>query len=379
MGRLALREQAIQNGSTPKEATWIARNALDFGQGGTLTKAADKGIPYLNAGVQAGRGLMREFRDHPARASFKAAQVAAVAAGLAYWNRERNKEAWESISDREKEQNWIVTTPFQKDGKWMYFRVPKDQGARIFASIAETLTEKAQGVDVNTDKIRMAASDISPVGVSSVPPIYSALAGYKYNKDFWRNQDIWQGRDVPPASEFTADTPPAYVQLGELTGLSPERTQSAVSKLIPANPYTSLMGEAWNIVAPDDKKLNQSMAEHISKLPFARRVVRFTTPTEIDRDDENKAKRLGVETEGKTPRVAKAEVRQAERMDNATRQRNDVEQDRIIARMKSGDADESDMREFMASITDRNEKDRLEARQKKRSPSSPRPIYAPVN
>ena len=56
--RLALRNRALANGKPPHEATWVARNYLDFAQGGWAIKAVDSGIPYLNASVQATRGSL---------------------------------------------------------------------------------------------------------------------------------------------------------------------------------------------------------------------------------------------------------------------------------------------------------------------------------
>lgn len=377
MGRMALREQAIRNGKTPRQATWAARDALDFSQGGSFVKMADKGIPYLNAAVQAGRGLFRQFKTSPALATFKAAQIMGVASALAYWNRERNKDAWESISVREKESNWIITTPFTyKDTggnkRHLYFRIPKDQGARVFSAIGETLTEKAHGQEVDGQQIRMAAGDISPVGVrSSLPPTISALLGYATNKDFWRNEDIWKGRKVPPAQEFTADTPPAYVQLGEATGISPERTKYAVSRVIPYNPWTAIMGEAWNVVSPDDDAVNKIMAQRITELPFARRIVRLTAPLEIDREDRNAAKRMGVKTEEngapRPPRAILKDLKAAELTINSERQKNDVAQDKLLAKIKSGAADDADMREWMRGFDSIDERDRLRQRYREKT------------
>ncbi|KKL67441.1 hypothetical protein LCGC14_2134950, partial [marine sediment metagenome] len=63
--RLALRERAIINKKSPQEATWIARNYLDFAQGGSFIKAADAGIPYLSAAVQGTRGIIRAAAEKP--------------------------------------------------------------------------------------------------------------------------------------------------------------------------------------------------------------------------------------------------------------------------------------------------------------------------
>jgi hypothetical protein len=90
--RLALRERALRQGKSPHEATWIARNYLDFSQGGNVMKALDTGLPYLNAGVQGTRGIFRALADRPYQTLWKFAQLAALASGLYVANRYFNKE-----------------------------------------------------------------------------------------------------------------------------------------------------------------------------------------------------------------------------------------------------------------------------------------------
>ena len=110
--RLALRDQAMRNGLTSTEATWEARNYLDFSQGGSYTKALDSGIPYLSASVQGSRGVFRAAARNPKLFTYKVAQIGTLATGLYLANKHINPEAWEQISDRDKVSNWIITTPF---------------------------------------------------------------------------------------------------------------------------------------------------------------------------------------------------------------------------------------------------------------------------
>jgi hypothetical protein len=68
--RLAIRERALRRGKDGKEATFAARDYMDFGQGGTIVKALDNAIPYLSAGVQGMRGFWRALKDNPAEGIF---------------------------------------------------------------------------------------------------------------------------------------------------------------------------------------------------------------------------------------------------------------------------------------------------------------------
>ena len=94
--RLALRERAMKNGATPEEATWIARNYIDFAKGGAATKYADQAVPYLNAAVQGTRGTLRAFKTDPKTASFKAAQLITLGFLHEMFTSMMNQEAHES-------------------------------------------------------------------------------------------------------------------------------------------------------------------------------------------------------------------------------------------------------------------------------------------
>ncbi|GAH76789.1 unnamed protein product, partial [marine sediment metagenome] len=93
--RLALRQRALRGGASPHEATWIARNYLDFNQGGSFMKAIDIGLPYVNAGVQGTRGIFRSLADRPVDTLWKFAQLGALASGLFLAIRYGNKEVKE--------------------------------------------------------------------------------------------------------------------------------------------------------------------------------------------------------------------------------------------------------------------------------------------
>lgn len=109
--RMALRERALKNGRTAEEATWIARHYLDFAQGGNISKALDVGMPYLNAGIQGTRAMFRAAKESPGVFMYKMAQLMTLSSGLYYANMAVNPEAWRQTSDRDKETNFIVTTP----------------------------------------------------------------------------------------------------------------------------------------------------------------------------------------------------------------------------------------------------------------------------
>lgn len=308
--RLALRERAIINGKSPQEATWIARNYLDFAQGGSFAKAADAGIPYLNAAIQGTRGIVRAAVAERGKGIlgtrvsgvflYKVAQIGALATYLYLENSKNNPEAWDQISDRQKVSNWIITTPFYKideNGRkrYKYIAIAKDQGQRVFASIFEALTERSVEGKMPRKQVLASIADFLPLVPTQVlPPTLEAIMGYAMNKDFWYREDIWRGPKVEPSEEFWAGTHPFFVQFGKVTRTSPIRMQYALGNIFTRrNIYSDLAGAGWKTItgALDDEQ-QVAVLEQIKDVPFARRMFKETNPMYEDVED---LERLSIE------------------------------------------------------------------------------------
>jgi len=237
--------------------------------------------------VQGGRGIVRAAARNPKVFSYKVAQVGVLASALYLTNKHTNPECWEQISEREKVNNWIITTPFSftdKDGnvKYYYFKIAKDQGQRIFATLFENLMAKYEGEEINTDQISQAMQDAIPIiPTDLLPPTIDAIMGYSANKDFWRKKDIWKGPKVKPKEEYTRYTHPSFVGAGEITGLSPERTKYALGQFFTqGNIYTSLAGYAWKQILDElpEREKNMVTEEILLNKPFVRRIINETDP-----------------------------------------------------------------------------------------------------
>lgn len=300
--RLALREQAIKNGKTPQEATVIAREYLDFAQGGSLIKALDNAVPYLNASVQGTRSVVEAAVDDPATFSIKAAQLITMGAALALTAVKFRRKEWDEISDREKVGRWNFPLGYSYKNKYgeenhVYLSIPKDQSSRIFATIGETIIERLQGsIDGETawHRIRMAFDDMSPIDtIGMLPPTLSALIGYALNINFWKEDKIWKGREVSPYKEvYEGRTPEFYADLAKGLNkigveLSPERMHQSLQQVMPRSLLTSLMGGAYEGVTAalskeDKQKLDKMTYDHWSKLPGVRKYFRATYPSKTD-------------------------------------------------------------------------------------------------
>jgi hypothetical protein len=295
--RIALRERAMRNGLSPREATWQARHYLDFSQGGNIAKAFDNAMPYLNAGIQGTRSIFRYAAAEPGQFAYKMGQLGAVSMGLYMANYMTNRETWEAISDRDKEANFIITTPFSytdKEGQLRryYVKIPKDQGQRAFCTLFEGLMEAYYEEKVPGKRMAMALGEF--VGMGSMPPALSALLAYAGNKDSWNWQDVWRGpKDIEPGEEYTADTHPLAVAAGQITNLSPERGSKALGAIMPPNnAWVGLVGGGLRAITDsfNPKMETETLEQMLMSNPSIRRFLSATSEINRYRSDIDQAK-----------------------------------------------------------------------------------------
>lgn len=238
--RVALRERALRNGKSAEEATFIARNYMDFNQGGNVAKALDVGLPYLNAGIVGTRSVLRAAKESPATFAYKMAQLGVLASGLYFANMSVNPEVYKNVLDRDKEGNFIITTPLSytdSDGipRDAFIKIPKSQGQRVITTFFEAALAKIYEGKYPTQQMVQAIADFA--NSSFIPPSVAATLAYFGNYDAWTMDQVWKGSKVPASSEYNTDTNPLSVGLGQATGTSPMRIEAAFNKLVPSNNF----------------------------------------------------------------------------------------------------------------------------------------------
>jgi len=277
-------EEARKNKDITREATFAARDYMDFGQGGGITKAADNAMPYLSAAVQGTRGLWRTAIDNPALFSYKVAQVGAATTLLYAAMRNHAPKTTEALQGSVAMQN---NEDEKGQERFIYFKIPLDPSQKFFKTFFEGAYDKYAGYEVDVERITNNLLEQSPVGVTSLPPTVSGGLGYMYNKDFWLNEDIWKKTDRPfdwPASKeeyIPGVTPEAFVGFGKLTGVSPERAQYAVEELTTSGTLWSyLMGKGYDALFADvpKEKKEQHIAMTLSEMPIVKRFIGVTNP-----------------------------------------------------------------------------------------------------
>jgi hypothetical protein len=326
--RLAIRDRVIRNRAKEKgisfeeaskdkditrEATFVARDYMDFGQGGGIAKALDNAIPYLNAGIQGTRGLFRAFKPGSGTAlssTYKLAQWAAITTGLYIAAKAMTPNTMRELEGDIATRNNLVIplgdefgfTDEMGETRYPYLKIPVDPGQKFFKTFFEASADKWLGNEVDVDRVVETLKDQLPVDIATLPPTLSATLGYMANKDFWRNEDIWKQTDKPfswpdSSQEFTSRTPQFYKDVGKVTGLSPERTKFAVEELLTnGTVFSLLLGQGYDAAFGDMPKSNKEMhlAQILAKTPIISRFIGITNPYTKHKGKINEAEERSV-------------------------------------------------------------------------------------
>lgn len=294
-------EEARKNKDIQREASFVARDYMDFGQGGGITKAADNALPYLNAAVQATRGLWRTAKDNPKEFAYKTAEIGFATTLVYSAMREQCPETAKALQGSIALQNNLcipVGDNFgfeDEKGQMRYwgFKVPLDPSQRFFKTFFEAAYDKSMGHEVDIDRITNNMLELSPVGVSSMSPTISGAIGYLYNKDLWRNEDVWRktkpfdydltvdGKWVGRSEEYDKDTHEFFKDIGKPTRISPKAGQFVAGELFTNNStWAYLMGKGYEKLFTDvpKEKIEQHWAMTLSRMPIIGRFIFVTNP-----------------------------------------------------------------------------------------------------
>lgn len=267
--RLAHRERAIRNGATPEQASAIARDRINFSQGGLAIKAFDNIIPYLGAATQGTRAIGRAASNNPVRTSAAMSQWVALGAMLYYlWNgQEGVDEEYSKLSANERGHNFAITIPGmgRTDPKTgikepLFMRIAKDDSIKLAVWTGEQIARMAQGKRPDMETLDDLFRDLVLFGDvdSFVPPIADFAVAYNWNYDSFKQRNIWTGGDVSRerpllpddnSAEVNEDTPQFFVDTIGALGGSPARGSAAFGTMVnSANPIFPGLGGFYEIL-----------------------------------------------------------------------------------------------------------------------------------
>jgi hypothetical protein len=284
------------------EAAREARETIDFSQGGSATKAADKTLPYLNAATQGLRKGLDYANNNPAGFASSMLQASLMSGGLmagsllmllsALDDEDEIDEVLERISVYEKSNYHIIFTGKKdEDGEYEYYRVKKLPTISVFTTLAEQLVTKAilnsRGIEYDVDGDIMEKSLKSAMPIVPTPkeflqrnPLLSSVITYNTNYDFFYEKPIFQGpkgKKVAPSSEGLYDPKvnQIYKDWGQATGMSPARSKAALEKIITSestNPVIGLIYSGYDAAFKEDTPISEdfnnakeSLLKNVSK------------------------------------------------------------------------------------------------------------------
>lgn len=207
-------QEALKSGLTEREAlqqaTLAARkNTTDFNRAGDWGRVLNGFIPYFNASIQGTRTMARSFKERPVATSIKTLGTMAipgVAATLWNYADPKRAEAYNSINDFEKKDNWIIVGPDARqrsDGTWEgVYKIPKPPGYRDLTDPVRDVTEMfAKGenhVDVGNMLQDVLGAMSGPIQTGSgdqvigslIPQQAKPFAQAYFNKNFYTGKDV---------------------------------------------------------------------------------------------------------------------------------------------------------------------------------------------
>jgi hypothetical protein len=295
-----------------------AREIIDFSQGGEAIKAADKFVPYLNAAFQGFRVGATYVANNPVKFASKFVQAQMGLLALSFFNALiADEDEMENIPEHTRLMNFIIFLPgtrVDEDGKTRrkYILIPKTQQAAPFFALMDVANRKilndvfGKEYKISEDEYTYIINGIRkalPIGdddpmkeLTSLIPTINAAVTYKTGYDTFRDRMVSMDMgEVLPAYEGVNDpnVEQFYKVLGEVAGVSPIRTKTAVEKVITGPNSSFIVGMSYGILDAvakqyplDRGEYNIKAAEKETKnfgektgLNFSKAFVRETDPS----------------------------------------------------------------------------------------------------
>jgi len=318
--RLVSYKMAKDSGLSKKKSASIAKNlTVNFNRKGELGTFLNTTYMFFNASIQ-GSARMASALKNSKRARYLAGAIVASSASLAYWNMQTNKDAYNKLSDFEKDTNYIFMKP---DGS--YYKVKVPYGYNVFKSMGDVVMEASLG-ELNKNKILsriigVATNAFNPVGTAPTftqmvtPTILRPTVDLQLNKNFFGGNikpedNPFQPSSTPDAYKYYKSVSPIAKSIAQktnnLTGgnihksgavdISPETLQYLFGYA------TGGLGKLISRTSTTAKSVINQKEVDMNKVPFLRNV--YGTPRDKAEKNiiYNMYKRSGLESFNKTER-----------------------------------------------------------------------------
>ena len=226
INRAAIYQQARKAGRSHLEASYAARDLMDFTAGGTFSaiRLLSQVVPFFNARLQGMYKLGRGAAADPAR--FVAVTGAVAMASALLYLGMKDDDDYKQLPDWARNSFWITKLP----GTNQFVYIPKPFEIGALGSVVERGTELAFGGDdfrLRDFGRTVGAILTEQLSMNPVPQLVKPAMEAAFNHDSFRERDIdsvGQQR-LPAGDRFTASTSAGAVALGRALGVSPQRVE----------------------------------------------------------------------------------------------------------------------------------------------------------
>lgn len=222
--RLGEFSKGIKKGASPLEAALSARDlTLDFARVGTHMKQMNRIIAFMNAAIQGGDKMVRQFKAHPAKTMLRVA-LSITLPSVLLWLANHDDDRYKELPQWQKDMFWIVLT------KNHIFRIPKPfELGILFGTVPERILAWTYEKDPNAFKeLGKTIRDAFLPGwmPTALLPVVETWA----NKSFFTNRPIVPEREKYleakyQSGPYTTETAKA---IGDILNWSPRKIENFI-------------------------------------------------------------------------------------------------------------------------------------------------------
>lgn len=236
VNRTALYDRLIKKGYSHADASFMARDLMDFSMSGNLplVRFLTQTVPFLNARLQGLYKLGRAAGEDPAR--FAAVVTAVSIASLTLLAMYHDDDDWKKREDWDRDAYWWF-----KIGKFA-FRIPKPFEVGALGTLTERTAEMIFSKEMDNKRFfeRLRHMLASTFALDPIPQAIKPLLDVSANKDSFTGRAIETQTDqkLRPKDRYSERTPeiarllgswglpdPLRLVKGEWAGLSPKQVE----------------------------------------------------------------------------------------------------------------------------------------------------------
>jgi hypothetical protein len=209
------REAALAEGRLELEANLLALEAaknvtIDFTRGGTISRALNRLVPYLNAGIQGNRKFFQTLAgkngDVAQRHAWLRAATGIMLPSVALWWLNKDEEWYQELPEWRRFNYWNFKLPFTDQ----ILSMPKPfELGKLFGNVPEMMLDQMAGQNPLAVKDTALDAVLGLLPQIPIPAFMRPFVEVASNHDFFTGRDIvpdWLQRSRLPKDQHSAYT-----------------------------------------------------------------------------------------------------------------------------------------------------------------------------